>query len=286
MKKTILLAILAFSFLSSSVSFAQSLIYEKADSIKVIELLNAAPQKDNANEYMYYFGNALRGIPYVAQTLEVGKKENLIINLRELDCTTLVENVLALTLCAQNDKKTFLDFANYIRLMRYRNGHISYPARLHYFSMWIEENSKNGLVEETTVNTTPFTAQQTLNINYMSVHPNLYPALVRDTTMIGEISMAEKSLNGKKVRYIPKSQLMNYQSLRKYIKTGDIIAIVTKKAGLDTSHLGIASWHKDGTLHLLNASQIHKKVVDEPMTLYTYMQKHPSQLGIRVISVK
>lgn len=284
MKKAIVLIfLLSFSLFHSFTSTAQSLVYEKSDSLKVMKLLGAAPQKSTTAEYMFYFGNALRGIPYVAQTLEVGSKENLIINLRQLDCTTLVENILALSLCAKNDKKTFLDFANYIRLIRYRNGHIAYPTRLHYYSMWIEENTKSGFVEEVSATVAPFTAVQTLNINFMSEHSSLYPSLVRDTTMVSEIASAEKALSGKKCRYIPKSQLKNYKLLRKYIKTGDIIAIVTNKSGLDVSHLGIASWHKDGTLHLLNASQIRKKVVDEPMTLYTYMQKHPSQIGIRVI---
>jgi len=271
-------------FASLLTSNAQSLIYERADSTKVMELLNGAPEKSSINDYMFYFGSALKGIPYVAKTLEVGKKENLIINLRELDCTTFTENVLALSLCAVNEKRTFLDFANYIRLIRYKNGHIAYPTRLHYFSSWIEENTKNGFVTESTATEAPFSATQTLDISFMSQHAELYPALVRDTTMIAEIVQTEKELCGKTYRYIPKSQLKNHRLLKKYIKTGDIIVILTKKAGLDTSHIGIASWHKDGTLHLLNASQIHKKVVDEPMTLYTYMQKHPSQIGIRVIT--
>ncbi len=277
------LFVFGFSFFGAN---AQCLIYEKADSVKVMELLGNAPKKEGMNEYMFYFGSALRGIPYVAQTLEVGKKENLIVNLRELDCTTFTENVLALSLCAQNDKKTFLDFANYLRQIRYKNGHIAYPTRLHYFSSWIEENTKNGFVEETSAKVAPFTAIQTLNVNYMSQHANLYPALARDTTMIPEIRRTEEALTGNQYRYIQKAQLKNHALLKKYIKTGDIIVILTKKAGLDTSHIGIASWHKDGTLHLLNASQIHKKVVDEPMTLYTYMQKHPSQIGIRCISPK
>ena len=60
----------------------------------------------------------------------------------------------------------------------------------------------------------------------------------------------------------------------------------TSKAGLDVSHVGFAVWGKDGRLHLLNASSIHKKVILEPMTLYQYMQKHPSQTGIRVIRLQ
>ena len=63
-------------------------------------------------------------------------------------------------------------------------------------------------------------------------------------------------------------------------------AIVTRKDGLDTSHIGFAQWGHDNRLHLLNASQIHRQVISEPMTLYQYMAKHPSQLGIRVIEVK
>ncbi len=100
------------------------------------------------------------------------------------------------------------------------------------------------------------------------------------------IAEEEHSFTGRRLKYIPKTLLKNYALLRKYIHTGDIIAIITSKRGLDVAHLGIASWHRDGTLHLLNASQIHKKVIDEPMTLYTYMQKHPSHLGVRVFHVK
>lgn len=70
--------------------------------------------------------------------------------------------------------------------------------------------------------------------------------------------------------------------MRNTIKDGDIIAIITNKKGLDTQHLGFALWHKDG-LHLLNASSIHKKVIDEPMTLRTYLYKHPSMPGVRII---
>ena len=73
--------------------------------------------------------------------------------------------------------------------------------------------------------------------------------------------------------------------MRNAIQDGDIIAITTKKKGLDTSHIGFAIWHLDG-LHFINASQIHKKVVEEPMTLYDYMQKHPSQKGIRIVRWK
>ena len=110
--------------------------------------------------------------------------------------------------------------------------------------------------------------------------------MLKDNPQMTErIAKTEQLLSGKKFSYIPKSAILNTKLLRSAIHDGDIIAITTSKAGLDTSHIGIAVWHKDG-LHMLNASQIHKKVVEEPMTLYQYMQKHPSQTGIRIVRVK
>lgn len=53
--------------------------------------------------------------------------------------------------------------------------------------------------------------------------------------------------------------------------------------GLDYSHVGLAVWGKDGKLHLLNASSLRKKVVEEPQTLYRYMLGQRNQMGIRLV---
>ena len=73
--------------------------------------------------------------------------------------------------------------------------------------------------------------------------------------------------------------------MRQYIHDGDVIAITCKKEGLDIAHLGFAVWRNDG-LHLLNASSIHHKVVEEPMTLYQYLYKHPSHTGVRILRLQ
>ena len=276
MKKLLLLLVLSLT--ATFAVFAQN-----ADSTRVMKLLAAAPKGKTTGEYMLHFGKALAGTPYVAQTLENPDGERLVVNLRQLDCTTLVENALALSLCMRSDKKTFGDFKKFIRTMRYDRGKVSYASRLHYFSSWISSNQYwSGIIKEVAAATAPFTATKDLRLDFMSKHADLYPALKGNPTMTDSIRATEKTLVYTH-RYIPKSALKKYDLLRKYIEPGDIIAIVTNKEGLDVSHLGIASWHNDGTLHLLNASQIHKKVIDEPMTLYDYMQKHPSQIGIRVI---
>ena len=170
--------------------------------------------------------------------------------------------------------------------MRYRQGIIDgYPSRLHYFSDWIDDKTSMQLVSEVQQTTAPFTAVQTLNINYMSRHPQAYDALKAHPEFITTIAQQEKQLTGRQYRFIPKREVKNMQAMRQAVHDGDIIAITCSKPGLDIAHLGFAVWRADG-LHLLNASSIHKMVVEEPMTLGQYLKKHASHTGIRVIKVK
>lgn len=259
---------------------AQSVTYCKADSTEIVSLLQSGKPST------LHFANQLLGRPYVAHTLEVNDDERLVVNTRELDCTTLVETVTALTLCAQNGKSTFADYCNMLRKLRYRQGkQTDYTSRLHYFSDWIEDKSQMGFVTEIQQCTPPFTAIQKLNINYMSQHTSAYAALKKHPELIKQITAQERALTGRQYRYIPKSAVKNTALLRNIICNGDIIAITCKKPGLDIAHLGFAVWKKDG-LHLLNASQLHKKVVLEPMTLEQYLSKHPSHTGIRIIRIQ
>ena len=72
--------------------------YEKSDSLRVINLLTDARRQNGNTNFIIFFARKLLGIPYVAHTLEVNKTEKLVVNLRQLDCTTFVENVVALSL--------------------------------------------------------------------------------------------------------------------------------------------------------------------------------------------
>ena len=276
---------LIFCLMASIAALSNASSYLPADSAKVVALLNKASSLPEGTNRMIWFARQLKNIPYVAHTLEVNKEEQLIVNLRQLDCTTYVENVLALTICDKKEKRTFRDFVKTLQDIRYRDGEINdYSSRLHYFTDWIENNTKMGFVREKQGPEPPFTKTQTINVYYMTAHPHFYTMLKGKTSLIEKIRQQEKAMNGKTYKYIPKGEIANNQTFRNTISDGDIIAITTSKKGLDTSHIGIAVWHNDG-LHMLNASQIHKKVVEEPMTLYEYMHKHPSQTGIRIIGV-
>lgn len=289
MLRRILLGIIAI-LISISVC-AQKTKVTDADRQKVERMLAEAGKQPATTNWMMYFARQFFGIPYVGGTLDKTKQEELIINLRELDCTTYVETVLALSLCAKNAETSFDDYCRHLREVRYANGQVEYTKRQHYFTVWIEENAKQGIIDkiEPKNRVAPYSSEQTVSVDYMTTHVSSYKMLSQHPEWVAGIRSMEKSVTGRKYLYIPKSALKpsasNNKLLRQYIKDGDIIAILTNKKGLDTTHIGIASWHNDG-LHLINASSIHKKVVDEPMTFYDYMQKHPSQIGIRVVRMR
>lgn len=264
------------------------------DSTIVESLLRKGLQQPAKTNLMVFYGKQLMGIPYVGKTLEVNPTEQLTVNLSSLDCTTLVENVLALALTTKEGSTKFGAFKRNLLRIRYRNGKLDgYASRNHYFSEWIASNEGLGIVLEIRGKADdkrgayyPFIEQQTLACTYMSEHPNLYPMLKDDAKARRLIASNEQRINGKTIRYIPKRLVGKNKKELNCIQDGDILAIVTKKKGLDISHVGIAVWDKDGRLHLLNASQIHKKVVLEPMTLHEYMQKHSAQVGVRVVRVE
>lgn len=269
---------------------AEEITYTRADSIKVVTLLREASTLDASVNLPLHFANRLKGLPYVASTLEVNPCEQLVVNLRQLDCTTLVETVVALTRSARQGQATFEAFCRQLRQLRYAGGKLDgYASRNHYFSQWIRSNEQQGVVEEIKGEAAdgyaPFVEPQKLDLHYMSTYPEKYPMLKHDTLMQKRVREAEKRLSGTTVRYIPRRLLGQGKDKLGCVRDGDILAIVTRKKGLDTSHLGFAVWVK-GRLHLLNASSIRKKVVLEPMTLYEYMTKHPSQQGVRVVRIK
>ena len=218
--------------------------------------------------------------PYVGGTLNIKEKEELIINLHQLDCTTYLENVLAFSNVLKQSKADISSFSKELEKIRYRNGNLTdYSSRLHYFTDWIFNNEEKGLVTDMTqeIGGEPYEKK----IDFMSTHINSYPALVKDSSLIETIKQTEKEINSRKHFYIPKNRI---QSIEKQINNGDFIAITTKIKGLDVSHTGIAI-HINKRLHLMHASSKSKKVVISEIPLAEKIQKNRLQSGIIIVRI-
>lgn len=222
-------------------------------------------------------GKLLKGMPYVAHTLEGNEPERLVINLHELDCTTFVENAIALYL---SRGKTFNDYKTLLQKLRYFNNDVSYTTRKHYITSWICDNEANGYISDVTA--TNGTATLTTYLNYMSTHPYKYSFLIKHRDSISNISKTEKKYSGITVKYLPKSAIN--EGSTSWIKEGDIVILLSNIHGLDAAHLGIAVY-TDGSLHLMHASSVGHRVIIDARPLKEQVN-NPMYKGIRVLRVK
>lgn len=259
----------------------KNIIYTTKDSILTETLLHQFPHNNAIEQQIIQLGLSFIKTPYVANTLEKEGKEQLVVNMREMDCTTFVETVMALTLAAQKESPSFKDFCIELQKIRYRNGCINeYPSRLHYFSDWIQNNIQKGVIKDVTPIEGSITAK--FPINYMSSHADKYSALTNNLFYLKEIQSIEKELSQTTIRYIPKDSL-SIDNIGQ-IHNGDIIAITTSIKGLDISHVGLAYW-KNNELHLLHASLNKKQITIENSPLNKQLQQYKTQSGIRVLRI-
>ncbi|MFZ4455242.1 MAG: N-acetylmuramoyl-L-alanine amidase-like domain-containing protein [Bacteroidales bacterium] len=223
-------------------------------------------------------GKFFLGKPYVANTLEVNDTEQLVVNLRELDCTTFVETTLALTRTAKSKDFAFSGFLQNLTQIRYRNGKLNqYPSRLHYFSDWISDNQEKGIIKDITQKIGGDSIQ--VNVGFMSKNPDKYKALTAHSEFIPTIVLQENAIRQRTYFFIPKTKIA---SISCKIKSGDIIAITTSFKGLDISHVGFALW-QDKELHFLHASSQFKKVIVSEKILADYVNGVRSNTGIIVL---
>ncbi len=231
------------------------------------------------NDIVADIGKTFLGTSYTAQGIEDKGEEKLVINLTGLDCTTFVENALVFARLIKMGKSSFSDYEAELLKIRYRNGVINkYPSRLHYFTDWIYNNEKKGIVNDVTelVGGKPLK----LHLNFMSSHPESYPRLKEHPEFIKEIRKQEAEISRRNYYYIPKERV---GFIENQIENGDIIAFTTNIRGLDVSHVGIAVRMEDNRIHVLHAPHTGSSVQITEEPLSSYINKIKKDTGIIVL---
>lgn len=267
-----------FSILTAQIYSEQDVeICNQIFEISINEDLKDKP----INEVVVEIGESFIGTDYLAKGLESDGDEQLVINLTGLDCTTLVENTLALSRCVKAGTTSFDDYLSELQYIRYRDGIVDgYPSRLHYFSDWITDNIAKGVVADETKELGGKPIQ--FNLNFMSIHPGSYKQLNENPDLIPIIEMQEEEISLREYYYIPKEE---FRSIEKCIRSGDIIAITTTVEGLDIGHIGIAVKMNDDRIHLLHAPNVDKDVQITELPLADYLMKYKRHSGVIVLKV-
>ena len=201
---------------------------------------------------------AFLGMPYEGHPLigDAETPEQFVVYLSGVDCVTFVDYVVALAYARDLD-----GFYNVLRRMRYRDGHVSFLNRNHFFTQWISRN----------------------------------PEVVDVTDRVGPVAAVEKRLNDRgdgrrwleglpvdhrTVRYIPRDQVDGEVLGR--LKTGQVVGFYTSLAGLDVTHVGVLV-RKEKGIAVRHAST--KGTVRED-DLRTYLAEHPRVGGIMVAQLR
>ena len=257
--------------------------YSEKDSLICISKFKFAAGKNLVNEpigdVLASIGKSFIGTEYEEHTLEKAGDEALVVNLSQLDCTTYIENILALSRCIKEKKTTFEQFASELTGIRYRKGIINkYPSRLHYFSDWIYDNEQKGVIKN--ISREIGGSLVKFHVNFMSSHPESYTKLKEHPEFIPVIEEQERNISKREYYYIIKE---NVAAIEKKIHNGDLIAITSGIKGLDINHVGIAVRMDDGRIHLMHAPNIGSKVQITEAPLSDYLSRIKKDTGIIVM---
>jgi hypothetical protein len=231
-------------------------------------------------------GELAAGTPYEAFTLEQylkaggspSRTEPLTLHLDRFDCVSLVESCLAVARVAHAEGDPTWDaYAREMEEMRYRGGtREGYTSRLHYFSEWIDDNERRGLVR--VLGRELGGEADTRPLRFMSAHPDSYPALAVPG-VLSAIEAMERSLDGTPRWVIPTARI---PQIAGRIESGDVLAFATSIEGLDVTHSAFAYRGSDGVLRVLHAPLSGGVVEVTESTLPEYVAAIRRATGILV----
>jgi hypothetical protein len=201
-------------------------------------------------------GELAAGTPYKAFALDAYIKaggdpaaEPLEVSLTSFDCVTLVESCLALArVAAAEGEPTWARFGQEISRMRYRGGvRTGYASRLHYFSEWISDGERRGLVRN--LGAELGGEKDNRPLRFMSEHRNRYAASANAAEW-EKVREVERRLDDSPRLVVPTARIPEIQDR---IETGDVLAFATGIAGLDVTHAAFAYRSADSVLRVLHA---------------------------------
>jgi hypothetical protein len=243
------------------------------DSLTFLEKQKIARAESGLNAQTLAVARSFLGTPYATGTLDCNATERLVLNFKQLDCWTFVENSLAIALASEGD---FATYKSHLQQLRYWGGNVSsYGSRIHYFTGCLLQNEKRGHFRDVTeaLGGIPYKKK----IGYMSARPAKYPRL-KDPENLRALRSAERRINAHHWFYIPKNRVAKMEHL---LQEGDIVSLTSFKADLDIAHQGFAV-RLNGRIHLMHASSLLKRVIVSKQPLPEYLATQRGQTGIMV----
>ncbi|QPE17965.1 DUF1460 domain-containing protein [Providencia rettgeri] len=244
------LAIAAFVLLLAN--FVRAEVILVSGSYKVLdEIFNeqAAMQSHNASQAdkIDALTQHFLTTPYNKQTLNMSplSAEELVINLKEMDCMTFIEYTEAFKR-SKNYEQFVLNLIN----IRYISQNITFKHRRHFFSDWAQE--PEAIVVDITNEISSHAVKVNKRLNFKN-HNQMY--------------ISGLPVKNRLITYIPTEYVDDDLVLR--LNAGDYIGIYSKDNGLDVSHVGVVIRRGNKTI-FRNASSLrgNLQVIDIELSDY------------------
>ncbi|GAB4280480.1 MAG: hypothetical protein Kow0029_25100 [Candidatus Rifleibacteriota bacterium] len=273
-------------FISLNSCFAQSRticgIKSLKDSKEVENILRHSPPQP-LQRRIEFFSRYLLGRKYHPETknrirkqkskkakkVEANNEKPLDIeflgtSMQFLDCMTYVEHVLALANCKTASYEEFLN--RLIDIMFDANGKkLQNHLRNHFTSHWADVNERKGYLANI-ARKHSLAKVRYLFLNRVKGNRTFY---VEDRFMI--------SKEPQQLWYFPREVILN----KKFVPdSGDVIAMVTEKEGLDVTHMAFYITHRKMSI-LRHASYRLNKIVDQDF--YDYLKGADHVAGLMVL---
>lgn len=238
--------------------------------LSLAQVIPSALQKEVQEAYRLHdplsLAKEFYGLPYVSHALSKENPEKFVVDFSGFDCVTFVENVWSL----YRSKGIDSVFLQELEQIRYVRKPISYETRNHYLSATFFQMEDRGLFKQ--VIPPAYRVLAVKKVEFLSHY--LAPKNLLIT--IPTIQLMEKNLAP--ITYVPSS---HYSQITSYLKTGDIIAFVSKRKDLDYQHVGFVREIK-GNFYLVHASQDRKQVCQSVESISVYLKNHPNMIGFNV----
>ncbi|MEC4685634.1 MAG: N-acetylmuramoyl-L-alanine amidase-like domain-containing protein [Nitrospirota bacterium] len=222
-------------------------------------IISEASEIRDVGKRIDFLSGRFLGVKYQASTLigDMNTPEVFVIDLQGVDCFTYLDYIEAMRL-----SRSFSEFKENLKRVRYRSGKVAFENRNHFFTDWSVFNS--AYVDDIT--------GKIGGLRTKSIRKVLN--LRKDGTyFLPGITPRERE-----IQYIPSDAID--ETVIKRLRTGDYVGIYTKIQGLDVTHTGIII-KKQGRVYLRHASsaKTKRKVIEQD--LIAYISKTPGLIVLR-----
>ena len=225
-------------------------------------------EKAHAKKDLVELGKYFIGRPYSHMALSKDNPEEVYYSLKDFDCVTFIENMLALY------ESNGLDsvYKKHLIELRYaKSNDIRYETRLHYLSSALEKWQQMGIISQIHSKNESVLKK---DIHYLSA----YLAGKHFKIDLNQIKSTERAISGKPMNFIDRKHIAQFLPM---LKSGDIVAFISKRNDLDFKHVGFIRV-QHGKAFLLHASQEKKVICISDQDVATYVLNHPQMIGIQV----